>query len=434
MKVLLASHEWEGVEPGGAQRAAAALAAGLAAASVDVTLAAAVRDNLKIPPNPPVPPAGVREVLVTSETDHDSFSWTQASYAQEWTDLLLDVRPDVVHLHHYFQLGVELPLMIRRLLPDAAIVMTLHEYFAICRLSGQMVDRQGHLCLASSPDACARCIEWPVSRTFARQEYLLRALAHVDAFLTPSEFARHRYVAWGLAPDRMWCVPNVLELDVIDVDAKRPPVDGRGLRLAYIGRLTPTKGFDVLVDAVPLALDRDAASIERVDVYGGPDRFDVPFQRRIGLMADHADSRVSFLGPYTQSDLPRILDSVDALVVPSVWWENSPVVIEEALARRVPIICSDIGGMAEKVRHGVDGWHFQVGNPAALADLLVDLAARGSWALPGMRRPESVADVTPCSNSNSVTMRVRSEAWWLTPSTIRRTSIWVWLWSRKGRL
>ncbi len=60
--------------------------------------------------------------------------------------------------------------------------------------------------------------------------------------------------------------------------------------------------------------------------------------------------------------------------MPSIWWENAPLVIEEALAHRRPVICSDIGGMAEKVRPGKDGFHFPVGNAVELARLLVRLA------------------------------------------------------------
>ncbi len=59
------------------------------------------------------------------------------------------------------------------------------------------------------------------------------------------------------------------------------------------------------------------------------------------------------------------MQSVDAVLVPSIWWENSPVVIQEALANGRPVICSDIGGMAENVRPGHDGFHFEAGNPRA---------------------------------------------------------------------
>jgi len=394
MRVLVASHEWEGAAPGGAQRAAAALAAGLAQADgVNVTLAAAVREGIDTLASVHQPPAGVREVLVTSETDTEFFSWLDPAYAAHWSEVLLDVRPDVVHLHHYYHVGMELPLLVRRLLPQTAIVMTMHEFLAICLLSGQMVDSLGHLCVTSSPQRCARCIGWPVHRTFARQDYVRQALLPVDAFITPSEFARGRYVVWGLAPESVRSIPNALALDVLDAGAPRERT-GEGLRLAYIGQLTPTKGVDVLVEAIGIARRLDRSAIEWVDIYGGgADRFDEAFHRLMRQLGQEAGPQVRFLVPYAQAALPAILHSADAIVVPSVWWENSPVVIEEALARRVPVVCSDIGGMAEKVRDGMDGWHFPAGNAAALAEVLVRLSHEASLALPGMRRPDPVADV-----------------------------------------
>jgi glycosyltransferase involved in cell wall biosynthesis len=63
------------------------------------------------------------------------------------------------------------------------------------------------------------------------------------------------------------------------------------------------------------------------------------------------------------------------VLAPSIWWENSPVVIQEARRNRVPIVCSDIGGAAEKVAHGIDGWHIPVGSAPELAALLRSLAA-----------------------------------------------------------
>jgi glycosyltransferase involved in cell wall biosynthesis len=64
------------------------------------------------------------------------------------------------------------------------------------------------------------------------------------------------------------------------------------------------------------------------------------------------------------------MSNVDWVLVPSIWWENSPLVIQEAFHFRRPVICSDIGGMAEKVTHGVDGLHFRAGDAADLARTL----------------------------------------------------------------
>ena len=74
------------------------------------------------------------------------------------------------------------------------------------------------------------------------------------------------------------------------------------------------------------------------------------------------------------------MSRVDWVIVPSIWWENSPMVIQEAFANGKPVICAGIGGMAEKVRDGVDGLHFEVRNPLDLAETMVRAACEpGLW-------------------------------------------------------
>ena len=64
------------------------------------------------------------------------------------------------------------------------------------------------------------------------------------------------------------------------------------------------------------------------------------------------------------------MGSVDWVVLPSIWWENAPLVLLEAQAAGVPVICSGIGGMAEMVEHGRTGLHVPPGDPRALADAM----------------------------------------------------------------
>src|SRR5690606_30056827 len=84
-----------------------------------------------------------------------------------------------------------------------------------------------------------------------------------------------------------------------------------------------------------------------------------------------AGPRARFYGAYQNTEMPRLMQSADWVVVPSIWWENSPVVIQEAFFHGRPVITSNIGGMAEKVQDGVDGLHFRVGSAEDLADRLV---------------------------------------------------------------
>ena len=81
----------------------------------------------------------------------------------------------------------------------------------------------------------------------------------------------------------------------------------------------------------------------------------------------HHQRNVIMNGAYHVNDLKDRMARVDWCIVPSIWWENSPLVIQEAFFHQRPIICSNVGGMAEKVRDGVDGIHFRVGDSFSLA-------------------------------------------------------------------
>jgi glycosyltransferase involved in cell wall biosynthesis len=104
-------------------------------------------------------------------------------------------------------------------------------------------------------------------------------------------------------------------------------------------------------------------------------------QRQLFIDAlESSGENVTFAGGYRPADVPKIMSGVDWVVVPSRWWENSPLVIQEAFMHGRPVICSDIGGMAEKVTHSVNGLHFTVGDPAHLAETIrTAVSMAGLW-------------------------------------------------------
>jgi glycosyltransferase involved in cell wall biosynthesis len=118
---------------------------------------------------------------------------------------------------------------------------------------------------------------------------------------------------------------------------------------------------------VPEAIWGDAT----LNVFGGNLEFQPEgFRTRFAALMEQADRRARFHGPYRPADLPRLMAGVDWTVMPSIWWENSPVVIQESFLNQRPLIVSDIGGMAEKVTDGVNGLQFRVGSAEDLADRL----------------------------------------------------------------
>ena len=109
----------------------------------------------------------------------------------------------------------------------------------------------------------------------------------------------------------------------------------------------------------------------RVEVHGsGLENQQQEFQDKINELLEKNQKTVTFLGVYEPEDVIGLMHGVDWVVVPSVWWENSPLVIQEAFAAKRPLIVSNIGGMAEKVKDGVYGYQFRNRNAADLARVM----------------------------------------------------------------
>jgi glycosyltransferase involved in cell wall biosynthesis len=241
-------------------------------------------------------------------------------------------------------------------------------------------------CLDSSPRRCHECFPEISPQTFyMRKRFIQSQFDLVDLFVAPSRFLLERYVDWGIPREKI----------VAEEYGRTPPpgiaADGardRRNRFGYFGQLTPFKGVQVVLEAVAELLGRTgqtdpliraletaatsgagpAGPVPEVYVHGANlDLQPGPFQNRIGALLEETRDCVTFIGRYDHDRMAALMSNVDWVIVPSIWWENSPLVIQEAFHFRRPVICSDIGGMAEKVTDGIDGLHFRAGDAASLA-------------------------------------------------------------------
>lgn len=387
MRVLVVSHGHPAFSIGGAEVASHALFRGLSEMKGTEAFYLA-RAAAPLRRHADTPLASFRQgahetFLHAEEYDH----WWLSSRALDdldgaFADYLCMTRPDVVHFHHVIGLGVEAIAVVRRVLPDAAVVMTFHEYLSICAHHGQMVKTKANrLCRGASPADCAACFpDRTAAEFFRRERFLKDHFALVDAFVSPSRFLMDRYVAWGLPAEKFSVIENGLD-SRIQAPVRPPAKAARRARFGFFGQVTHFKGVQVLLDAItriPEAVWGDDAAL---DIFGGnlehqPDAFQAEFR----ALLDKAGRRARLHGPYHGAELPRLMAGIDWVVMPSVWWENAPVVIQEAFHHSRPLIVSDIGGMAEKVRDGIDGLHFRTGSAQDLADVLVRaIAERGLW-------------------------------------------------------
>ncbi len=307
---------------------------------------------------------------------------------------LADLKPDVVNFHHVMGFGIQALRATRRALGDVPIIYTLHEYLPICANHGQMIKaRSGALCSKGSASECGVCFPEIGPANLMRRELFIKSfLAEVDAFVSPSRFLLGRFADWGLPPEKLVMIENGLEGGQ-PAPARPLRKGGRRNRFAFFGQLNPFKGIGTLVDAVnrvPASVWDDAI----LYVFGGNlEHQPEEFQRQVKDAFRVAGRRIRFMGSYKSADLPALMREVDWVVVPSTWWENAPVVIQEAFFHGRPIIASGIGGMAEKVRDGIDGLHFHVGNAESLAEQMTRAMREPAlWeALRGRIRPPTTA-------------------------------------------
>lgn len=376
LRVLFVAHNHPTLHPGGAEAYALELYEAMREApGVEPLLLARIGSNVarRRVAHPGTPFSAVNgdpgQHFIFTETEHfDFFTLTsrdKALYSRHLTDFLLAHRPDVVHLQHTHFIGLDLLSQIRRVLPDAAIVYTLHEFLPICHRDGQMLRTPGNdLCTEASPRRCNECFpELSPQAFFLRERFVKGHFANVDRFLAPSAQLMDKYVGWGIGEERI----EVEEYGRLEPSrrAGKPGQVSSPTNIGFFGQLSSFKGAEVMMDAMA-RLDPECDA--HLWLHGANLELQTPeFQAEFAARQEELRGRVTFRGSYDHAELPDLMQPLHWVVIPSIWWENSPLVIQEAFFHGRPIICSDVGGMAEKVRDGVDGIHFRVGDSWSLA-------------------------------------------------------------------
>lgn len=362
MKIVVISHSSALDHPGGAETAAANHVAVMRSFGHDVTHIACKPDleqDFGYDKE-----SGVH--LIRSSTHDGSFIWSEPRMAMLWRSQLKRLEPDVVHLHHYLNIGVILPSLIKQILPNCRVVLTLHEYLAICGMSGAMVTEAGSLCFGSGIQKCARCLNTTTKAVAINRNIINTSFGSVDQFISPSYFLRDRYLAWGLNSLDLIQIPNFLNPG-LKLLSNRHHSGPR--KYVYLGQHTPLKGLDVLLQACTYLQDADSsiAKLLYLDIWGSGAKRWPEYQSRIKQLVNELGDFVRFRGPYEPKQLPSILANASYCLVPSIWWENAPMVISESLSAGVPIIGTDIGGIREALVDSSENILFELGNAYDLA-------------------------------------------------------------------
>lgn len=291
-------------------------------------------------------------------------------------------KPDLVHVQHLMGLPTSLLAHFRR--AGLPIIITLHDYWFPCA-NGQLLTNYDNT-VCDGPRWWINCGRCALARAGLgdrpalapavapllgyRSRRLRQILAQADRVVAPTRFVRDTYAELNMPVEKMIVVPHGIEVPqhVLDADpAARSPYPGHHLHVVYVGSLARQKGLHVLVEAMN-RLPEDGV---RLSIFGDLQTFP-DYVQQLRAAARHPGIR--FAGRIGRDAFWRtLLQEADVAVLPTLWYEASPLTIQEMFAARVPLVASDVGALPEKIRHGVDGLLFPPGDAAALARILREL-------------------------------------------------------------
>ena len=339
--------------------------------------------------------------------------------------VLEEVEPDVVHVGHLNHLSTSLVFEASK--RDVPVVFTLHDYWLMCP-RGQFIQTYPEnpadpwaVCDGQDDRKCAvRCYSRYFSGDGGEYEqdaaywtqWVGRRMAHVrevcgavDVFIAPAMYLLRRFRdEFGLPAEKLVYLDYGFHLERM-AGRERPVSEtlrGEPFTFGYIGTHIPAKGVDRLIQAFG-GLSGDS----RLRIWGRDRGVETAGLKALArTLPGAAGERIEWMGEYRNQDIvPDVFNRCDVIVVPSIWAENSPLVIHEAQQARVPVITADYGGMAEYVRHGENGLIFAHRDPESLARQMQRLAGD-----PELARRLGSRGYLPSPQGNAPDMRAHALA------------------------
>ncbi|MDD4254485.1 MAG: glycosyltransferase family 4 protein [Methanofollis sp.] len=306
----------------------------------------------------------VYRVCLTSEDYHQGqINFFHKKIEDHFKAFLDEFLPDVVHFHNLIGLSVGLIHIARQ--KGIRTVLTLHDHWGFC-FKNTLLKNDGEICHDYS--RCKDCMPFisdtggmgiPISM---RQDFISLQFQDVDALISPSEYLARAYIRAGAPESKFNVVWNGIDVQRF---TRIPKTENRGrVRFTFIGYFGRHKGIHVLLDALPFLGDTDRY---RVNLVGEGEILEDCKKkvRHLGLK-----SSVKFWGKI--KNIEDAYRETDVLILPSVWPENQPVTITEAMATKIPVIASRLGGTPELVEDGNTGSLFEAGNAQELAQKMLE--------------------------------------------------------------
>lgn len=320
--------------------------------------------------------------------------------ARYFKQLVIDVAPDVIHFFHLSRLGAA--LMDVAFAAGIKAYSTPTDFWSVCPTSQLLLDG-GQMCSGPSRFG-GNCVKHVAQLTRTgrakkiirlipeklfelgvrmtagnllpayrfsheitamsrRKEFIVKRLNALNKIVSPTQLMTDVLLANGV--NETCIVKSAYGIDTSFYDQySRGDIGDKPVTIGFIGTLASHKGCHVLLNAMRLLEDKNI----RLKIYGRSTDFPDYYAQLRGLA--EADARIEFCGTFPNDQIGRVMSEIDVLVVPSLWYENTPLVIYSALASGCPVVASDFPGMSEVIVNDANGLLFKPGDAAELRNRL----------------------------------------------------------------
>ena len=413
IRIVVFAHGHPRFSPGGGEHAAYALFQQLNSQPNIKAWFVAACDSSFFSVGQTISSLNASEILIPrAKDDFFHYSNTCLDESSEFTPWIREIQPNILHFHHFVHLGLDLIIALLGLMPKAKSILTLHEYFTICPYQGQLLRRDGKIC-TNGPNIhdCIQCVpHQSTTNLFMRSTMMESLLERIDYLIAPSHDLAQRLNNHKKGSKPISVIENPLSSQL--QQEPKPSYVHHSLAkksnitiFGYFGQIHYSKGLHIIINALMLAI-RDNPNLYLVihgtDIYqvAHPDKNMQKYFDHLQGLIEPLNSQIYFHGPYAQDELSGLISNVDWMIMGSLWYENSPVVIQEAYLHQCPLLVPSLGGMAEKVRDGIDGYHYTPRSPIDLARLMLYVANHPEKRLDLLATMQDPIDNTEITNSH----------------------------------
>jgi glycosyltransferase involved in cell wall biosynthesis len=364
MKALVISFFHAEIVPGGGQQVALNSHRGFIKAGIDSTIIGVhnnLPDSLRSDATPITKLTGkVNEYVCQVNSFNDEYMIADDPWsAKALFDFAIQSKPDVVYIHHFLMVGIDVLHTMRKALPETKFVFIAHEFLSICRNDGHLKRTDGTLCGSQTPIDCVKCHPVVSAKVFSmRQAAFGKFLGAMDFVVTPSKFMHAPLLAAfpGLKK-RLRCIPNGSynsKYILLNFTSKlRRPVTSQA-KVGFFGQVLHDKGVLPLANAI-LEICGVVPTLT-LDYWGG--NFELnkeDFKQEFLNTVSNVNLKTGFdsiklKGAFKNEDVLPLMRQYNVVVFPSVWPETFSLVFSEAMLAGVKVVAPAIGAFVERAK------------------------------------------------------------------------------------